>query len=89
MIPTCTETVSILYALIFGAGEACVRIDLASIMQAFSIFIIIVVIAQYVARRLWTKLSTPRERPIAIGRDQHPFTDDPNYEHSAIRRSNR
>jgi len=54
---TCRETVSILYALIFGAGEACVAISLWSILSAFGAFIVLVVIAQFLARRLWTGIS--------------------------------
>ncbi len=88
---TCGETVSILYALIFGAGEACVRIDLWSILSAFGAFMIVVVIAQFIARRTWARLTAPRtvtphKKEPSIDR---PFKDDPNYQDSAIRTTKR
>ena len=53
----CIETVSILYAVIFGAGDACVLISMGSILTAFAAFMVLVVLAQYVARRLWARVS--------------------------------
>ena len=95
MFAECAETVSILYALVFGAGEACVRIDIWSILSAFAVFIMGVVILQVLARRLWARLT---RRPhtgesMEVGeqspRTDKPYHDDPSYRHSAIRSSRR
>lgn len=91
MFAECTETVSILYAIVFGIGEACVRIDLWSILSAFGVFVLAVVIAQYVARKIWARVTRPRtafsdERAPTVN---HPIVDDPNYRNSAIRSTKR
>ncbi len=87
MNAVCSETVSILFALIFGAGDACVRIDLWSILSAFGAFMVIVVILQWIARRVWARVSavpevTKPESPVTSDR---PFEDNPHYRDSAIR----
>ena len=92
MFGDCAETVSILYAIIFGADGACVAFSTASILTAFGAFMVLVVIAQFFARRLWKKLTT-RPDPVAYDdidppRDT-PFRDDPQYRDSAIRPSRR
>jgi hypothetical protein len=92
MFATCTETVSILYAVIFGVGDACVSFSTGSILAAFAAFIVIVVVAQFLARRLWARLTqTPRiDTPDpSRSNEDHPFRDDPNYRDSAIRSSKR
>ena len=92
MFNDCTETVSILYAAIFGAGDACIMLSTSSILTAFAAFIGLVVAAQFIARRLWAKLTQPRDRVVDDFSDpagDHPFNDDPNYSDSAIRSSKR
>ena len=91
MLGTCAETVSILYALVFGAGEACVRIDLWSILSAFAAFMVIVVIIQWIARRMWARVTAPpiAREPHAPSTSERPFEDDPHYQNSAIRSSRR
>ncbi|HEV8034191.1 hypothetical protein [Yoonia sp.] len=92
MFTTCTETVSILYAIAFGAGDACVDVGAGSILAAFAAFMVLVVIAQFLARKLWAKLtqSQPHASPEpTMSENDHPFSDDPNYRDSAIRRSKR
>jgi len=91
MFAECTETVSILYALAFGAGEACILVDLWSILSAFGAFMVVVVIAQYAARKVWARLMRPPpafsdEREPTV---EHPIVDDPNYRNSAIRSTKR
>ena len=87
----CAETVTILYALLLGAGDACVRIDLWSILSAFGAFMVIVVLAQYAARKLWARLTRPSERftDTHDPKVDRPIVDDPNYQNSAIRSSKR
>jgi membrane protein implicated in regulation of membrane protease activity len=92
MLTTCTETVSILYAIAFGAGDACVDVSAVSILTAFAAFMVLVVIAQFLARKLWARLTQPQPHvspePI-LPENGHPFSDDPNYRDSAIRSSKR
>lgn len=92
MFATCTETVSILYAIIFGADGACVAVSTGSILAAFAAFMVVVIIAQFIARKLWAKL-TQSNIPDAPERDMaandRPFSDDPHYRDSAIRPSRR
>lgn len=86
----CAETVSILYAIVFGADGACVLISAWSLLTAFAAFMVLVVIAQFFARKLWARLTRPTPRPAA--QDDTPrgaITDDPNYANSAIRSSRR
>ena len=87
MLTTCTETVSILYAIVFGADGACIAISTGSILAAFAAFMVIVILAQFVARKLWAKLtlSTSHNAP----EKDRPFSDDPHYRESAIRPSKR
>ena len=75
LFDVCSETVSVLYAVIFGAGDACVRLDLWSLGSAFAAFIVLVVIAQFAARRLWARITGPSgkglhsdEQTIPMGR---------------------
>lgn len=88
MFGECTETVSILYAVIFGADGACITLSTPSILTAFGAFMVLVVVLQFLARRLWKKLT---QRPVSIEHDHidpprdTPYRDDPNYRHSAIR----
>jgi hypothetical protein len=91
MFDTCTQTVSILYAIVFGAGDACILLDIWSILSAFGVFIAFVVIAQFFARKLWARISQPKpaftdlhDRTV-----DHPIVDDPNYKNSAIRSTKR
>jgi hypothetical protein len=97
MFKTCVETVSILYAIIFGAGDACIEIGAASLLSALAAFMVAVIIAQFFARKLWKRISnpTPPQPARRIGTimdDQiadDPIADDPNYQASAIRSSRR
>lgn len=91
MFNTCTETVSILYAIVFGAGEACVMFDMWSILSALAVFMLLVIIAQFFARRLWARISKPPARFSDVHDPEvdHPIRDDPNYTNSAIRSSRR
>ena len=91
MMAACTQTVSILYALFFGAGEACVRIDLWSILSAFAVFMVVVVMLQWIARRMWGRLtSTPQtEGQDTDTQPDRPFEDNPHYRDSAIRSTRR
>ena len=92
MFETCAETVSILYALVFGADGACIMLSLGSILSAFAAFMVLVVIAQFVARKLWAKLmdkNVPVEDDFIDQSSDHPYSDDPNYQHSAIRSAKR
>lgn len=96
MFGTCTETVSILEAMIFGAGDACVMLSTSSILTAFAAFIVLVLIAQFIARRLWAKLMQPSTPLSDFEYDlideptiDRPFSDDPNYQNSAIRSTRR
>ena len=92
MFAECTETVSILYAIVFGAGDACILISTWSILSALSAFLVLVIIAQFFARKLWARVRAPspppRQRRIGTIMDD-PIADDPNYEDSAIRSSRR
>ncbi|MCK0096200.1 hypothetical protein MWU60_11510 [Yoonia sp. F2084L] len=92
MFGDCTETVSILQAIVFGADGACVMLSTGSILTAFAAFIVLVVIAQFLARRLWAKLmqnSVSVENDLIDPTGDHPFHDDPNYRNSAIRSTKR
>jgi hypothetical protein len=91
MVNACTQTVSILYAIAFGAGEACVRIDLWSILSAFAAFIGIVMVAQFIMRRLWARITHPKQTysDIQDPKVDRPIVDDPNYTNSAIRSAKR
>lgn len=91
MNPECAETVSILYAVTMGAGDACIRIDIWSILTAFGGFIVLVVIAQFAARKLWARLTAVPTRfsDVHDPRVDRPIEDDPNYKNSAIRTAKR
>ena len=92
MFATCTQTVSILYAIAFGAGEACVRIDMWSILSALGAFMVLVIVAQFFARRLWARMMRPSPPDFSDVHDpqvDHPIVDDPNYRNSAIRSTKR
>lgn len=56
MFEPCTEVVTILTALIFGAGDACVDIGLRSVLPALLVFVVCVVVLQFLARRLLSRL---------------------------------
>ena len=92
MFGDCSETVSILYAVIFGADGACIALSTASILTAFGAFLVLVVIAQFLARMLWRKLTQPRA-PVSVDDTTPPaatpYQDDPKYRDSAIRPSKR
>lgn len=91
MFDACTQTVSVLYAIAFGAGDACIMLDLWSILSTFGAFIVLVVIAQFIVRRLWAQIS--RSKPAFT--DLHdpsvdqPIVDDPNQKNSAVRSTKR
>jgi len=92
MFGTCTETVSILYAVIFGADGACIELSTFSILTAFGAFIVLIVIAQFLVRRLWKTLTqrrAPKQRNDDSPPGSTPYLDDPNYRDSAIRASKR
>lgn len=87
----CQETVSILNALVFGANGACVRIDIWSLLSAFAVFMGIVIILQWGARRVFARPHRPvvNQAPEPEPANQKPYQDDPNYRDSAIRSSRR
>lgn len=91
MLMACAETVSILYAMVFGAGDACVRIDFVSIMSAFAVFMVIVVLLQLVVKRLLGRREPGPARMAEVheAKQDKPFDDDPEYRDSAIRSSRR
>jgi len=92
MFGDCSETVSILYAVIFGADGACVALSTLSILTAFGAFMVLIVIAQFFARLLWKTLTQPRasmEADDATLPTPTPYRDDPHYRDSAIRTSKR
>ena len=92
MFAECAVTVSILYAIVFGAGDACIMVSMGSVLTALGAFMVLVIFAQFIARRLWARLRAPspppRQRRIGTIMDD-PIADDPNYEDSAIRSSRR
>lgn len=90
MFGNCTETVSILYAMVLGADDACVSLSISSILAALAAFFVLVLIAQFLARRLWAKvLPRASHKTLSDGfedaDEDRPFSDDPNYRDSAIR----
>ncbi|PJI92952.1 hypothetical protein BC777_1819 [Yoonia maricola] len=102
MFDECTETVSILYAIVFGAGDACIEIGTSSILMAFGAFMVLVVIAQFAARWIWKQITQPRQTVEAdrfepdmfepsdtMPTSDTPYRDDPAYRDSAIRSSKR
>ena len=92
MLEECSETVGLLYAILFGAGDACIMLSMGSILTVLAAFFVVVIIAQFIARKLWVRLRepspAPRQRRIGTIMDD-PVTDDPNYDDSAIRSSRR
>lgn len=92
MFTECTETVSILYAIVFGAGDACIMLGMGSLLTALVAFLVLVIIAQFIARKLWKGLrepdTPPRRRRIGTIMDD-PVSDDPDYDDSAIWSSRR
>lgn len=92
MFGDCTETVSILYAVVFGADGACIELSTASILMAFGAFLVLVITAQFFARKLWKKLTqvaAPVEDEFSAPPKTSPYSDDPNYRDSAIRSTRR
>lgn len=92
MFSECAETVSILYAIVFGAGNACVRISMPSVLLALVAFFVAVFIVQFIARKVWARVTAPRVAPQMpeIDRPVHgSIVDDPNYAKSAIRSNKR
>ncbi len=98
MFGNCTETVSILHAIIFGADGACIMLSMGSILWALGAFFVAVVIAQFIARKLWAKVTQPASAPeysldldvdVADPVKDSPYSDDPNYRDSAIRSTRR
>ena len=91
MFGECTETVSILYALVFGAGDACIMLSTWTILSAFAAFMVVVIIAQYFARKLWRGItagsppSEPKARPT--GTIGAPLRDDNTNDDTPIRKS--
>lgn len=71
MIPNCTETISLLRALVFGAGDACVLISVPSILGLIVPFVAIVVALQWLARRV---LLGPPARAARPERNAFPRT---------------
>ncbi len=92
MFAECAETVSILYAVVFGSGDACIMLSMGSVLTALAVFFVLVIIVQLIARKLWARMRQPthppRDREIASATND-TITDDPNYIDSAIRSSRR
>ncbi|MEO1637673.1 MAG: hypothetical protein AAFU41_00325 [Pseudomonadota bacterium] len=95
MFRECTETVSILEAVIFGAGDACVMISGASLFWAFAAFILVVVILQFIARRIWQGITSgsspdnsfddPKPRTGQVSSPYRPYGDRPRDPDGPIR----
>lgn len=51
-LATCPETVSLLRALVLGAGEACVQISVPSLIGLLVPFVVVVLGLQWLTRRL-------------------------------------
>ncbi|MEL7344882.1 MAG: hypothetical protein AAFN59_08475 [Pseudomonadota bacterium] len=67
MLEPCTQVVSLLTALVFGANGACVELSPASLAPFIVAFILAVVVMQYLARRLIAMIFVPPAKP-----DTHP-----------------
>jgi hypothetical protein len=92
MFAECAETVSILYAVVFGAGDACIMFSMTSVLTALGAFFVAVIILQFIARKLWTRLRQPRltvSETFVPPPNNDKIKDDPNYQNSAIRSSRR
>lgn len=87
MFDECTQSVTVLYAAVFGAGDACIRLDTWSLLWAIAAFILLVLVAQFAARKLWARVTQPQAAP-AMEADtpvtQSAIKDDPKYKDSAI-----
>ena len=59
----CTETVSLLHAIFFDVGDACIDLSLPSLAGFFGAFLVVVVILQWIARRLWSRLRQVPDLP--------------------------
>ncbi len=53
---TCNETVSIVQAVVFGAGEACIDIGLTSLLGGVFLFIGLVVVLRFAAAALLRRI---------------------------------
>lgn len=92
MLSECAETVSILYAVFFGAGDACVLISMPSVLTALVTFFVAVLIVQFIARKVWARVRAPKIEPLSPEMDKPvhgSIVDDPNYAQSAIRSNKR
>jgi hypothetical protein len=74
--PECADTVSILWAVFRGAGQACVSVDTVSIVTALIPFVLGVVVLQWVARRLWAKATGPKTPTPQKAAKAGPFDTD-------------
>ena len=78
--------------MVFGTDGACVRIDLGSVLSAFAVFIGIVAVLQWIARRIVARIRAGRGNGAEVQQDQSttgPYKDNPEYRHSAIRSARR
>ncbi len=92
MFSECAETVSILYAIVFGAGDACVLLSMPSVLTALVAFFVAVFAAQFIARKIWARVRAPKttqELPVLDEPVRGSIVDDPNYANSAIRSNTR
>lgn len=67
----CTTTVSVLEALVFGAGEACISVGMWSVLGALLPFVVGVTILQFIARRALAKL-VGRNPPKKVRKKSSP-----------------
>ncbi|MEO9825726.1 MAG: hypothetical protein ABJF50_15030 [Paracoccaceae bacterium] len=63
----CSDTVSILEAVLFGAGEACIDVGMTSLLVGVALFIgcvlVLRLIALIVLRRIFPKLRRQKPEP--------------------------
>ena len=74
---TCTETVSILEAVVFGVDGACIDIGLASLLGAVVAFIFCVVGLRVLGSRLLKRLFPSRrpDEPAPVAKQDAQFDD--------------
>lgn len=88
MFETCAETVSVLHALIFGAGGACVDVGLGSLAPVFPVFVGAVLVLQFAARRALAALF-PKGDKAPAPEPRGPLLNGPDYDGGPIRSQGR
>lgn len=75
-LTTCTKTVSIFEAVIFGANGACIDISLSSLLGGIAMFATAVIVLRYVGSRLLHRL-LGLDRPKTAAPGPEPKDDRP------------